>query len=470
MYPIMYAAHIVIMELENESHGQIFGEYYTFDAKTIFREYDKGEENLFSVISDEELENLEAYPLSDWGQKEFLEALNLFHQTAFHQPLDEKLSGASFSLPNCNQITLGLQSAVIFTHNFGFSEGYAVYYSYYIEPNRNFAYWHGDSYEPIISWPISSLNLSKIKITAEEALQIAEKHGGEDIRLTNQNQCDIDIDISADEHHGNWVVSYNSTIDKFTSLLRIEVDSTTGKTKVLTKGGAGSHIFDSQNILTALSQNKTDIFKAQIIKPSETVDLPPVTWTQVDFYRIAKAFNEVVLNEELDQWDIRNISFNLDCDDAMYGPQQMRFTFVRLNLLNGDYSVQDIDINPRTNILKWSNEYDHNVNRKRLAEWKQELVDNSWIKISANDAMRTVYEEEGKKLHLALKNGGKKCQMSGWLSNFSDLYDADTLEWHIMEWKRDYQILGEEDTQLSAFVNLKTGEMRFFRFYGNQNP
>ena len=143
----------------------------------------------------------------------------------------------------------------------------------------------------------------------------------------------------------------------------------------------------------------------------------------------------------------------------------MSLSFVRTNLINGDLSIQDIDINPRTGIIEWNNEYDHDMSRLKLVKWKQDVIDKSWIKIPAETAINTIYQEEGKNLHLTLKNSGRACQIHGTLDNFSGSKGANSLEWHVLEWKKDYQILGERDTQLSAFVNVKTGAFRFFRFY-----
>jgi hypothetical protein len=469
----IYPAFLIAMELENESQGQSFSDHYIFESKNIFEEYKKGKKDLFSIISlenlsDEELESLPENPPSEWKQQDYLETLYIVHKTILHRPFKEKFRGAIFYVPKCDQVSFGPQHAVLFTSTVNFPN--ATYYSYDIDLKNGSVSWHGNSYQPIISWPISSVDLSKNKITAEQALQIAEEQGGEGVRIANGNQCEINIDIDANSRHGDWIVSYDSTIDQFTSLLRMEIDANTGQHKVLSRGGAGFYTFDSQQIIKALSKGETDVFESQITQPEDTFNSPPVTWTQEDYYRIAKAFNKVILSEELDEWGIRNISFDLNCDDAAYGPQQMRFSFVRLNILKGDYSVQDININLRTGIIEWSNEYDYEVKRLKLAKWEQEIIDKSWIKIPAEIAMKTVYEEEGQSLHLALKNGGRACQMNGWLDNFSGSEDANSLEWHVGEWKRDYQILGEEDAQLSAFVNVKTGELRFFRFYGNLNP
>ena len=186
----MYPAFLIITELENESQGQSFSDYYIFESKNLFDDYKKGKENLFSIISldslsDEELGSLPENPPSEWKQRDYLETLYIVHKAILHKPFKEKFRGAIFYVPNCDQASFGPQNAVLFTSTVNFP--YANYYSYNIDLKDGLVHWHGNSYQPIISWPISSLDLSKYKITVERALQIAEEQGGKDVRIANRN-------------------------------------------------------------------------------------------------------------------------------------------------------------------------------------------------------------------------------------------------------------------------------------------
>lgn len=461
---------MILMEWENESQGHIYGDHYTFDSKRIFELYKKGDENLFSVIPEEELEKSQdeepkENPPLEWKQQNFLETLQIFHQTIFGSPLREKFRAATFHVLDCNQVSFGPQNARFFTYQV--VPGEVTNYDYFIDLQNNYIDWNGETYQPILSWPVSSLDITKNKISAEEALEIAEKYGGQDTRLVNQNQCEIDIDISVDHHNHNWVVSYNSTVDQFITLLSVEIDKDTGEPQIVTKGGTGVYAFDSQNIIESLSKGKTDVFISQTTQPEVDLHSPPVTWTQKDYYQVAKAFNKIILNEDLDRWDVNYISFELDCDDAVHGLQQMSFSFVQLNLPSKDYFIQYININPRTNTIEWSNEYDYSTEQSWLQERNREVIDQSWIKVPADMAMKTVYETEGEKFHLVLKNNGEKCKIKGWLNNLG-VQDANLLEWDVDEWqwREDSEPL-EAPAKVQAFVNIQTGELNFFTFYQN---
>lgn len=459
--------HMIAMEWENESQWHVYGDHYTFDSKRILDLYKKGDENLFTVIPEEELEESEDVertenPPSKWKQQDFLETLQIFHQSIFGNPLREKFRAAIFYVPDCSQVAFGPQNASFFTYTV--SPGDITSYDYFIDLQNNYIDWNGEGFQPIISWQVSSVDIANYEISAEEALEIAENYGGQETRLLNQNQCEIDINISAYHHNGNWVVSYNPTSD-FSNLLSVEIDKDTGEAQIIARGGIGAYSFDSQNIIELLSEGKTNVFEIQTAPPADNLDLPPVTWTQADYYQIAKAFNKFILHEDLDKWDINYISFELDCNDVAYGLQQMSFSFVRLNLPVNDYFTERIDIDPRTNTIEWGNEYDYSAEPSWLEERNQEVIDQSWIKVPADKAVKIVYETEGEKFHEILKNNGEKCKIKGWLDKLGD-HDANSLDWDIDEWQwREASEPLDAPAKVQAFVNIQTGELKFFTFY-----
>jgi len=69
-----------------------------------------------------------------------------------------------------------------------------------------------------------SVDLSKVKISADEALRIAEKDGGQEKRVAIDNACDISVGISRNTIvYDGWMVNYSPSIffDK--------IDPVTGK-------------------------------------------------------------------------------------------------------------------------------------------------------------------------------------------------------------------------------------------------
>ena len=90
-------------------------------------------------------------------------------------------------------------------------------------PRKNLvAVWETEYYPILKDW--ESIDLSKVKISADQGLQIAEKDGGQDKRIAVDNACDIAIAISRDTVvYDGWIVAYSP------SIFLDEIDPLTGK-------------------------------------------------------------------------------------------------------------------------------------------------------------------------------------------------------------------------------------------------
>ena len=84
----------------------------------------------------------------------------------------------------------------------------------------------GNLQKPIFG--LEGINLDKLKITADDALRIAEENGGIDARLAVDNQCDISI--SSSEH--NWYVRYSIQASTNSTIFEMTINSYTGKYKI----------------------------------------------------------------------------------------------------------------------------------------------------------------------------------------------------------------------------------------------
>jgi hypothetical protein len=77
-----------------------------------------------------------------------------------------------------------------------------------------------------------ALDLGRIQVTAEQALQIAEQHGGEAARLAAGNDCQIRVIVVGGLWDGDWRVYYEFNA----SSLAIQVDEQTGKYRIVPEG------------------------------------------------------------------------------------------------------------------------------------------------------------------------------------------------------------------------------------------
>lgn len=78
-----------------------------------------------------------------------------------------------------------------------------------IEPRRNSVIGGKTEYYPYRN-PRQEIDLAQLKISAEDALQIAEKAGGKAIRTRVANECDVSIILNPDSfYYEGWQVDYS---------------------------------------------------------------------------------------------------------------------------------------------------------------------------------------------------------------------------------------------------------------------
>jgi hypothetical protein len=68
----------------------------------------------------------------------------------------------------------------------------------------------------------SGINLKQVTVSAEEALQIAEKQGGRSYRRHVLNRCNVNLDLT----DNSWIVVYRGPEG---DAIRVRIDATTGK-------------------------------------------------------------------------------------------------------------------------------------------------------------------------------------------------------------------------------------------------
>lgn len=99
-----------------------------------------------------------------------------------------------------------------------------------ILPDANEVYFAEAKFYPELEqW--KALNLAQIKISAEDAVQIAEDAGGVAFRAEVGNECSIHTSIEAGEQYSNWRINYSS-IDNRTRF-EVTIDELTGKYKII---------------------------------------------------------------------------------------------------------------------------------------------------------------------------------------------------------------------------------------------
>lgn len=206
---------------------------YQIDPKTILTALENGETDVFTPL----LENSE-WPdeITDttfsWTQEDFLEVASALGKQVWDDPMDLEDWSVYFIIfqGDCRAPT-------------GFNMASITYFKE-IEKNCEKCYVTRlieiDTYESVVSWGSGAtypqttdrwngVDLAGAKITADDALRIAEENGGEDERLQDSNNCLIYTDASR-ENNDKWELTY---ITVTTPGIDMYIDFYTGKHELI---------------------------------------------------------------------------------------------------------------------------------------------------------------------------------------------------------------------------------------------
>lgn len=103
-----------------------------------------------------------------------------------------------------------------------------------IQPWRKITRVYSAAYSPVVEkW--TGLDFEKVKISAIQAIEIAEKNGGSDARNKVENKCLVSVSMIAPGSGYNWIVNYTVINEKKVSNTIYEalVDSQDGKFQVV---------------------------------------------------------------------------------------------------------------------------------------------------------------------------------------------------------------------------------------------
>jgi hypothetical protein len=213
---------------------------YAFDPQTVFAALARGETDVFVPQAAAPQPGLEGdLPPVRWTQADFYSLLRAFHATVWQEPLENWSLNDLFFALDCADTNLGLQWFSVELYRTapagaeGYDDGYDSRFErhIFINPRQGTIEWWETRIAPNMrSRP--ALDLDAVQVTAEQALQIAERHGGEAGRLAAGNACQIRVTVVGGLRDGDWQVDY----DFSGSPLVIQVDAQTGAYQVIPEG------------------------------------------------------------------------------------------------------------------------------------------------------------------------------------------------------------------------------------------
>lgn len=198
---------------QREDETIIATKYFRIEPASILESISQGKKDAFISINDEpQLSSSSKSEPVAWDQADYFQIAEALHELVWGESLETwKLYRMNFTL-GCDQVDTGLQYAqfVFFTVING--QKTRVEHFIEIDPSRKFAQAMETKYDPnLANW--KAIDLSKVKISAREALQIAEKDGGLEKRTAAKNECSVSVGISRDTViYDGWLVDYSPSI------------------------------------------------------------------------------------------------------------------------------------------------------------------------------------------------------------------------------------------------------------------
>ncbi len=205
---------------------------YEIDPETILLSLDQDGTEIFHPVSTIPEDDLHLNPGSfPWMQSDYLKIANALVQTKLSEGLNDWEVLGMYFKKECSDTHKGFDagSVIYFKINSGNNRvsDYLHYQTITVEVYPLFkkaVYDEAHFPRPLFGW--TGINMSNLKITADDALQIVEELGGKEARLKVNNVCNISI-LNSPLFPRNWRVSYD------TALFDVSVDLYSGKAKVI---------------------------------------------------------------------------------------------------------------------------------------------------------------------------------------------------------------------------------------------
>jgi hypothetical protein len=176
--------------------------------------------------------------------------------------------------------------------------------------------------------------------------------------------------------------------------------------------GEGVYGFNPETVLDELARGETDVFVPRTATPRPALagDLPPVRWTQADFYRLAQAFQTYLWPEPVERWQVDQLTFQLNCTDAPLGPQWLGIMLFRTAPAGAEGYDDGYDsrfersiyFDPRQGTIRWWESRISPNMRTRPA------LDLDRLQVTAEQALQIAEQHGGEAARLAVEN---KCHI-----------------------------------------------------------
>jgi hypothetical protein len=220
-----------LLSLQNQEivHGR--DEYYIFNPETVLMDILESREGTFKSLYTTPTAPGSMMPsATGWTEINYYEVAQAAHRLLWGEnPQDWNLRHATLSL-NCANIPDGPQFGVlIFNKVVKLREqALLIEHTIYIDLSDNTVHLVETEFYPNLLNQYPTVNIYG-NYSIEDVIEIAEKHGGADIRKNSSNNCQVSVEIFGG--NDNWRVTY---VDVLT-LFEISINVNSGNVKVIKK-------------------------------------------------------------------------------------------------------------------------------------------------------------------------------------------------------------------------------------------
>lgn len=216
---------------QKEVKTSLFEQYYIIESENLIDSLKNESPDVFIPVKEQpDFLPVDRQLAVDWLQADYLYIATVLYDRVLGKSLDGwQLNEMDFRA-TCKKIDRGFQNGRFDFFNLINENGIESRLSRFIDIDTrgNFIYVKEWKYSPNLR-NSAVIDLKELKVSAEQAFQIAESNGGKEKRQSVENACEITVGLSpGSANYRGWVVIYTRT-DTGAFLFRIQIDPYTGE-------------------------------------------------------------------------------------------------------------------------------------------------------------------------------------------------------------------------------------------------
>lgn len=200
------------------------------DPESVLQSLEEGNLNVFfpdfRLFDDRHIGPVLYNEPVDWRQSDNLKIVNAASEYISNDSLDGwKLFSMAFNV-DCQHMDRGLPGGDFQYFRTIFENGKMIDTWREIEISSEFSWiaWGSGAKYPHPLSGRKSIDLKMLKVTADDAIRIAEDRGGKELRSISQNQCSVHMVLWPQGTKKGWWITYNTSSD-----FEVRIDPYTGE-------------------------------------------------------------------------------------------------------------------------------------------------------------------------------------------------------------------------------------------------